>query len=136
MNAKPLELPESLREKVKFIGPSVSSEDIDAYGRWRDIENKSYKLQKLLEAWERQHTEERAMRKTYATALLVALGIQMLLVNSAFFLIGFGLLRVEQWVANTFIMAVFGEIAGMTFFIIKYLFPKVSADVLSTVEKL
>jgi hypothetical protein len=76
------------------------------------------------------------MRKTYATALLAGLGVQMLLVNAAFFLIGFKLLQVEQWIANTFIMAVFAEIAGMTFFVIKYLFPKVSSDVLATLEKL
>jgi hypothetical protein len=56
--------------------------------------------------------------------------------TSPFFAIGVHWIEVEQWTANTFIMAAFGEMAGMTFFIIKYLFPKVSADVLTTLEKL
>jgi hypothetical protein len=132
----PVTIPDTLRDKVKSVGSAVTREDLDAYGRLREIEDKSYKLQKILEAWQNQHREERAMRKTYATALLAGLGVQMLLVNAAFFLIGFKLLQVEQWIANTFIMAVFAEIAGMTFFVIKYLFPKVSSDVLATLEKL
>lgn len=132
----PVSIPDALRDKVKTIGSAVTHQDLDVYGRVREIEDKSYKLQRVLNAWEGQHREERAMRKTYATWMLVGLGVQMLLVNAAFFLIGFKLIEVNQWVANTFIMAVFSEIAGMTFFIIKYLFPKVSSDVLTTVEKL
>jgi len=109
---------------------------VDTYGRLQEIFDKSAKLQRILEAWERQHTEERSMRRTYAKWLLIALFIQAFIVNVAFFAIGFGYLTVSEWVANSFILAVFGEIAAMTFFIIKYLFPKTSADVLATLEKL
>ena len=132
----PVAIPDTLRDKVKSVGAAVTREDLDAYGRLREIEDKSHKLQMILEAWRLQHAEERAMRKTYATAMLAGLGTQALLVNAAFFLIGFKLIQVDQWVANTFIMAVFAEIAGMTYFIIKYLFPKVSSDTLAMLEKL
>src|SRR6266481_8716974 len=108
-------IPDALRDKVKAVGSAVTRQELDAYGRFREIEDRSYKLQRILEAWEGQHREERAMRKTYAAWMLIGLGVQMLLVNAAFFLIGFKMIEVNQWVANTFIMAVFGEIAGMTF---------------------
>jgi len=60
----------------------------------------------------------------------------MALVNFAFFAIGWGWITVSPWVANSFILAVFGEISGMVLLVVKYLFPKVSSDVLATLEKL
>jgi hypothetical protein len=128
--------PESVGDKILTIGSQVTSADVDTYGRLREIEDKSRRSATLLQAWERQHTEERNLRRTYARWLLIALFVQMALVNLAFFALGLKWIQVEQWVANTFILAVFSEIASMTFFVIKYLFPKVSTDVLATLEKL
>ena len=76
------------------------------------------------------------MRQKYAKWLLAAMFVQMALVNLAFLAIGFGWIQINPWVANSFILAVFGEISGMVLFIVKYLFPKVSSDVLATIEKL
>jgi len=131
-----VDVPPSLQEKVLSVAASVTSVELDTYGKLREIHDRSAKLRTILEAWERQHSEERRLRQTYAKWLLGGLFVQGLLVNFAFFAIGLHWIVVEQWTANTFILAVFGEIAGMAFFIIKYLFPKVSADVLSTLEKL
>lgn len=118
------------------VGAPVTSEQVDTYGRLQEIEARSNKARVLLEAWERQHNEERRMRRTYAAWLLFALLLQMAFVNVSFFLIGTGFLRIDQWVAQTFIVSVFGEIAAMTFWIVKFLFPKVTGDVLSVVERL
>ena len=129
-------LPDSVREKVLSVGTDVTSDDVDTYGRIQEITDKSKKQSTILEAWERQHSEERKLRKTYAQWLLIGLFVQMLLVNAAFLAIGLKWIQVDKWVASAFILAVFSEIASMTFFIIKYLFPKVSSDVLATLEKL
>lgn len=129
-------LPEDLKDRVVTIGPEVRSEDIDTYRQLREIEDRSYKLRIVLNTWEGQQSEERKLRKQYANALKSALFIQGLLVNIAFFGIGFGLLSVEKWVAVTFIMAVFGETAAMVFIVVKYLFPDVSRAIHDLVERL
>jgi len=129
-------IPDTLKSRVVGVGGEVRPEDVDVYGRLREIEDKSYKLRTVLEAWERQQSEERALRQGYAKKILIALFVQMGLVNIAFFAMGFGWLAVEQWVANTFILAVFGEIGAMALIVIKYLFPEVGMDVLGLIEKL
>jgi len=134
--SEPVSIPQKLREYVVGVGAEVRPEDVDTYGRLREIEDKSHKLRTVLEAWEKQQHEERSLRQSYAKKLLVALFVQMGLVNLAFFAVGFGWLVVEQWVANTFILGVFAEIAAMTLIVIKYLFPKIGADVLGLIEKL
>jgi hypothetical protein len=130
------EVPDVIRDKVLAIGASVSQDEIEVYGRYREIADRSAKLRTILDAWEHQHMEEREMRQKYARWLLIGMFAQMGLVNIAFFAIGAGWLHVDPWVANSFILAVFGEIAGMVLFVVKYLFPKVSSDVLATIEKL
>ncbi len=136
MSHRELEVPDAVRDKVLAIGASVSPGEIEVYGRYQEIADRSAKLRTVLEAWERQHSEERQMRQKYAKWLLAAMFVQMALVNLAFLAIGFGWIQINPWVANSFILAVFGEISGMVLFIVKYLFPKVSSDVLATIEKL
>ena len=75
-------LPDSIREMVVSVGTAVTSDDVDTYGRIQEIEDKSKKQSTILEAWERQHTEERKLRQTYAWWLLVGLFFQILLVNA------------------------------------------------------
>ena len=55
---------------------------------------------------------------------------QAVIVNIAFFLIGFGLMKADPGTARVFIIAVFSEIAAMVFFIVKYLFRPGSDEVL------
>ncbi len=129
-------IPDNLKSRVLGVGGEVRPEDVDVYGRLLEIEDKSYKLRTVLEAWERQQSEERALRQGYAKKILIALFVQMGLVNIAFFAIGLRWLAVEAWVANTFVMAVFGEIAAMALIVIKYLFPQVGSDALGSIEKL
>jgi len=131
-----LPIPDALKSRIIGVGGEVQPKDVDVYGRLREIEDRSYKLRTVLDAWERQQSEERALRQGYAKKILIALLAQMGLVNMAFFALGFRWLSAEPWVANTFIMAVFGEIAAMALVVIKYLFPKVGSDVLSIIEKL
>lgn len=74
-------------------------------------------------SWEKQQSDERFLRSRYAKWLVIALFIQIAVINIAFFLIGFGFLTVEKWVASSFIVGVFVEVTGMTFVVMRYLFP-------------
>lgn len=131
------DLPDTLKDKVVSVGKPLSSgKDIDRYERLEDIRNRSRKLRTVLNAWETQQREERALRRFYAKGLLGALFAQILLVNAAFFAIGLGYLTVDKWVATTFIMAVFVEIVALVTVVNKYLFPKVGSEVLDLIEKM
>ena len=134
MSDAPIELPESIKPLVLSVGAKVTSAELSNYATLRTIEDRSFKIRTLVNAWEHQHTEERDLRKTYGRWILVGLLAQMISVNLAFYLIGFGVMKVEVWMANSFIMAVFGEIAAMSFFVIKHLFPKVESELLEHLE--
>ena len=130
------ELPEKFHGVVDAIGSEVQHEDIDTWQRVRETEDRSHKLRTVLQVWEGQQNEERSLRRSYARTLVWILIAQVALVNLAFFAIGFERIAVEQWVAVTFIMAVFGEIAAMVLVVVKYLFTDVASDVLRLIEKL
>lgn len=111
---------------VQSIGEPVTNEDIDMvdiYERVRRIEDESYELRTIVASWEKQQSDERDLRNRYAKWLVIALFIQVAIINIAFFLIGFGLITLERWVASSFIVGVFVEVTGMTFVVVKYLFP-------------
>lgn len=122
--------------QIEEIGSAVTSDDIDTYRQIREIEDKSYKLKIVLDAWKAQKKEERKWRNIYAGVLLLFLFIQIVIVNVSFFLIGAGTLKVEEWVANTFIIAVFGEVASLTLVIVRYLFPKTGEEFPKIIEGL
>lgn len=111
---------------VESIGRQVTSDDIDTYARLTQIEDTSYRIRMIVEAWAKRQTEERALRLQYAKWLLIALSLQVALVNITFFLIGLNVLSVEKWVATSFILGVFAEVTGMTLVVIRYLFAQPS----------
>ncbi len=108
---------------VESIGKPATNEDVTIYERVRRIEDASYELRTIVASWEKQQSDERDLRNRYAKWLVIALFIQVAIINIAFFLIGFGLLTVERWVASSFIVGVFVEVTGMTFVVVRYLFP-------------
>ena len=130
------QIPPELQDLVAVVGEVVTPEDVDAYRSVREIADKSYKIRTIVAAWEGQQREDRQLRRSYATWLLIALSVQMLIVDVAFFLLAAGIIGVDRWVAQTFIISVFGEIAAMTLIVVKYLFPETSSHVLKLIEKL
>ncbi len=124
------------RSKISEVGHLVTSDDVDTYRQFREIQDKSHKLNIVLDAWKVQKKEERKLRNIYAGLMLAFLLIQILIVNVGFFLIGLGYLEIERWIANTFIIAVFGEVASMALVIVRYLFPKAGDEFSRIVEKL
>jgi len=116
-------VPDELAHLVEFVGSPVRPEDVQAYGEYREILDRSRKSQAVIDAWERQAHEERALRRAYATWLMWAVTVQVLVANVIFFLIGFEVLSVAEWVASVFFAAVFAEVSGLAWLVVRYLFP-------------
>jgi hypothetical protein len=118
------EIPEGLQAVITQIDGPVTPAQIDAYGKWQDIQDQSYRLRTVLAAWRSQQTQDRNMRQRYANWLMLAMGFQVLAINVVFILMGLNVLAFETWTANTFIMSVFGEIAALVLVVVKYLFAR------------
>ena len=125
----PSKLPSPLDALVTTIGSQVTSEDVDVFAKIRAVEDSSHRLRVVLSAWEKQQTEDRQQRKTFASWVLRALFAQMFFVNLAFLAIGWGWLDVDEWVGATFIAGVFAEIVGLAAIVLKYLFPDGGLDI-------
>lgn len=131
------ELESNLKKFIVTVGEPVNSAElVDAYSKFRDVENTGQKFKIILTAWEVQQKEERNLRRKFALAILIVLLVQIMAINVAFFLIGFKKMEVEKWVATTFIIAVFSEIVSMTLIVLRYLFPKASKELMELVQKL
>ena len=123
-------------QSISEIGAPVSSEELDAYKFITEVDDKSLKINTILSTWSNQQNEERKIRKVFALALLICLFFQIIIINTTFFLIGFNVLIISQWLANTFILAVFAEIVSMSYIVLKYLFPRSSNELVSLIAKL
>ncbi len=129
-------LPLQNPERVKSLGVAVTSEEVDTYGRYREIEDRSFRLRTVVTAWESQQTEERRLRRSYGSWILAALLIQTLFADAAFLLIGFGRISIAPWVANVFLVSVFGQIVTLAVVVVRHLFPEVSSEILRLIEKI
>lgn len=116
------DLPKEYRALIEDIGRPVTPEDIDVYREWQRIKDETFRLRTVLKAWKDQQSQDRNLRSRYATWLMVALTIQMIAINVVYVLMGSGVLSYEPWTANTFIMAVFAEMAALVYLVVKYLF--------------
>ncbi len=130
------QFPKSVLEKLSSVSDDVSAEEIDAYAKRLEAEGKIHKLLKVLSIWEKQQDQERALRRQFANALKWALFVQIACINLAFIGIALGWLEVDEWVAKTFIIAVFGEVAAMTFTVVRYLFPDNHSSLLEMIKDL
>ena len=97
---------------ISSIGRPVTAEDVDTYDRLSQIEARS-----------EEERGQRKLRVIYGTALLVLLSAQIISVTVFSFLMGFGIVQIDRWVSTTFIGGTFGEVSGMTYFVVRYLFP-------------
>jgi len=126
-------VPQSIRNLVEAVAEPISPTEIDVYGRWQEIENDSFRVRTVLNAWKQQQTQDREMRRKYANWLMLAMGLQMASVNLIFILLGCQVLAFEPWTANTFIMSVFAETAALVLFVVKYLFARPEDTVLKLI---
>ena len=106
-----------ISQYIVGIGSRVTSEDIDTYDRLEQVKSRT----------EAQRTE-RLLRRIYAWALLALLSIEIIAVLLMAFLIGFGVVELDRWVATTFIGGTFTQVSGLAYLVVRYLFPAPSGD--------
>ena len=97
---------------IVSVGPPVTSQDVDTYDRLSQVQSRSEGLR-----------SERRLRMVYGGALLALLSGQIIAVTTFVFLIGFGVIQADRWVTTTFITGTLGQVSGMTFVVVRYLFP-------------
>ena len=101
-----------INKYIASIGTPVSSEDVDTYERLSQIE-----------AVVEGERGQRKLRLIYGTSILLLLSAQIVAVTVFTFLLGFGIISADRWVTATFVGGTLGEVSGMTFLVIRYLFP-------------
>lgn len=135
-------LPPALRAQVEEIGEAIrSNEDLDekrvaSYERVTKAKDQSFKLITLVNAWQRQNKAERKLRQRVAWCILIALALQIVLINTTFFLMGFKVMVADADLAKIFVLAVFAEIVAMVLIVLRYLFPQTGNDFLQLMKEL
>ena len=97
---------------IASIGGPVTAADVDTYDKLSRIEARS-----------EEGRGQRRLRIIYGTVLLALLSGQIVAVTTFAFLMGFGIISVDRLVTTTFIGGTLGEVSGMTFLVVRYLFP-------------
>ena len=118
---------------VRRLDDPVTPEQASTYGALKEIDERVKHHRTIVHAWKTQQDQDRAMRKRYATWLMIVLSTQIVAINAIFVLIGSKVLTFEPWTANTFVMAVFAEIGALVLLVVKYLFPAPSDKILELI---
>jgi hypothetical protein len=116
---------ELFSEETRKLISSVSSDEpksINDLLRVQAATDKSHITRGLLSSWETQQTQERKLRRLYAIGFMIILGIQILMMNILFILIGSKSLDFNTTQFNAFFISMFGEITALVLIITKYLF--------------
>jgi len=104
---------------------AAESKDLEDMWRRDIIKNK---FETILKTWQRAHHQEQRMKTWVAITIFALLGLEMGAVGVSFFFIGFKMLEVETWVAETFIGGIIVQIFGIATIVVKSLFPQKSTD--------
>ena len=97
---------------ITSVGAPVTAEDVDTYDRLSQIHAK-----------EDEGRGQRQLRILYGVVLLALLSLQIVAVTAFAYLMGFGYIHIDRWVTATFIGGTLGEVSGMIFLVLRYLFP-------------
>lgn len=114
----------------------LAPEDLDSYKTVADVEDRRFKMQTVLGIWRKTQEGERELRRTVAYWILGALFIELAAGNTAFFLIGFGMFTVPEWVAQTFLIGMYAQIVSIVLIVVKSLFPSPKTDTISELNKM
>lgn len=88
-------------------------------------------LNSLIENWQEQAVLERAERLKVGWFLLRMFALESAAALGIIVLYGAGLLHFPQWVATVFFAAVFGQVAGMVYWVVRYFFDKTPDQLLA-----
>ena len=102
---------------IQSQGPPLTQDQVDAYDSLWQAQSRSD-----------ERRNNRRLRLIYAGAMLALFFMQIVAVNAFAFLIGFGIIEVDRWVATTFVGGTLGQVSGMTVVVLRYLFPSRMRD--------
>ena len=89
----------------------IPFEDIEVYDRFQQIQSR-----------EARESEDRKLRQLYGKVVLGLLVGQVAFVVTVVFLLGFGVMALDRWVATTALGGTSG-VSGMVYLTVRYLFP-------------
>jgi len=125
-----------LKKAITRVMPITTDEQIRHRESNAEISRRRVIVKAVIDAWKSQQEEDRKLRKGYATILVRTLIAQVVAINLAFFLLGFGLLKVTDGTAKTFIIATFIQISALVLVVTKDLFPSGANHVLDLIDRL
>ena len=108
-----------IRRYISSVGTPVTTEDVDTYERLSRIQARA-----------EEKRGDRNLRVVYGGSLIVLLSGQIAAVTTFVFLMGFDFIDIDRWVTTAFVGGTLGEVSGMAFLVVRYLFP-VGRDVTS-----
>jgi len=68
--------------------------------------------------------EDNRLKRRYGNGLLIALAVQLLIMNLVFAAVGFGWLDYKDWALHLYVSGTLAEIFALVLVVTKYLFPK------------
>lgn len=92
----------------------IPPDHIESYARIQEIQSTAAR-----------ESGERKLRHWYAIAILTLLVLQLLFIAAVVFLLGFGIIALDRWVATTIISGTLAEVSGMGYLVVRYLFPPI-----------
>lgn len=114
----------------------MTAADLKILSTKHGLEDKRFKLINVLNIWRKTQKNERKLKKVVAYMILGGLATELIAGNTAFFLIGFGLFKVPEWVAQTFFIGMYAQIISVVLIVVKSLFPTPKSDSLTELNKM
>lgn len=102
----------TVRQHIAQIGTPVTSEEVDTFVRLSQLHSKT-----------EGERDDRKLRVVYGVTLLALLSSQIIAITLFTFLVGFGCMDIDRWISTTFVGGTLGEVSGLAFLVVRYLFP-------------
>ncbi|MEC1792201.1 hypothetical protein P9D84_12595 [Bacillus vallismortis] len=115
----------------------ITPEQAQAYKSVSEANDNSFKVRQVIGTWKTNEENERKMRKRVAAFVLGALGVEMLIGNIIFVLMGFNPnFKLSQWTCNLFFTGMYTQIVAVATIVVRNLFPPTTKDSSSAISEL
>ena len=122
----PMQLPESIQEVFDELEPNYwVPKTID---EWSTV----VRTKAVLNAWKEQQDQERNLRKIYAGWVFLLITFQIIMIFVLMFLDSISWITVKETTVKVLLPSALGEIIGMGFLVVKYLFGKQNDRIIDT----
>jgi hypothetical protein len=135
-------LPQSLTARTAGVPRPIRPGDVsaDEWVKISDARMRRDMVDRVLDKWGQQQDEDRKLRRFVAIWLLGLMTVEVGVLFVAFLVLTYvpPSIEINQWLASSFVVGVFGQVAAMAFAVIGYLFPKTQTrrDALDVLDKI